>query len=162
MKAKKFNSHRTGLRAEATTSTTAVKAPLENEFAFFQTRFYLASLNFLTMGNFRRSRILMDSIQVQKEKEKNHRRVFTSFLKDKTCIGKFHMVVLQWTSRKCTKKRDARAMLLFWPWKQLSFERSCCCRLRGSGCLSPSNMANMTSYVNALLGHHNYTLPVKI
>ena len=65
------------------------------------------------MGNFRRNRILMDSIQVQKQKEKNHRCVFTSFLKDKTCIGKFHMVVLQWTSRKCTKKRDARAVLLF-------------------------------------------------
>ena len=82
----------------------AVKAPLKNEFAFFQTRFYLASLNFLTMGDFHRSRILMDSIQVQKEKEKNHRHVFTSFLKDKTCIGKFHIVVLQWTSRNCTKK----------------------------------------------------------
>lgn len=42
----------------------------KTEFALFQTRFYLASLNFLTMGDFRWSRVLMDSIQVQKEKEK--------------------------------------------------------------------------------------------
>ena len=46
------------------------KDAIENKFAFLQTRFYLASSNFLTMGEFRRSRIHMDSIQVQKEKEK--------------------------------------------------------------------------------------------
>lgn len=46
------------------------KDAIKNKFAFLQTRFYLASLNFLTMGEFRRSRIHMDSIQVQKEKEK--------------------------------------------------------------------------------------------
>ena len=28
-------------------------------------------------------------------------------------IGRFHVVVVQWTSKKCTKKRDARAELLF-------------------------------------------------
>ena len=31
----------------------------------------------------------------------------------KTQIRKFHVVVVQWTSKKCTKKRDARAELLF-------------------------------------------------
>ena len=31
----------------------------------------------------------------------------------KTAIRRFHVVVVQWTSKKCTKKRDARAELLF-------------------------------------------------
>ena len=29
-------------------------------------------------------------------------------------IRSFHVVVVQWTSMKCTKKRDASAGLLFW------------------------------------------------
>ena len=29
-------------------------------------------------------------------------------------IRRFYAVVVQWTSKKCTKKRDARAELLFW------------------------------------------------
>ena len=28
-------------------------------------------------------------------------------------IGRFHVVVVQWTSKKCTKKRDARAEQFF-------------------------------------------------
>ena len=28
-------------------------------------------------------------------------------------IRRFHVVVVQWTSKKCTEKRDARAELLF-------------------------------------------------
>jgi len=28
-------------------------------------------------------------------------------------IRRFHVVVVQWTSKKCTKKRDSRAELLF-------------------------------------------------
>ena len=28
-------------------------------------------------------------------------------------IGRFHVVVVQWTSKKCTKKHDARAEVLF-------------------------------------------------
>ena len=28
-------------------------------------------------------------------------------------IRRFHVVVVQWTSKKCTKKRDVRAKLLF-------------------------------------------------
>ena len=37
-------------------------------------------------------------------------------------IGKFHVVVVQWTSTKCTKKRDARAELLFCSLSQLFFD----------------------------------------
>ena len=33
--------------------------------------------------------------------------------------SKFHVGVLWLTSKKCTKKRDARTMLLFYQWKQL-------------------------------------------
>ena len=29
-------------------------------------------------------------------------------------IRSFHVEVVQWTSKKCTKKRDASAELLFW------------------------------------------------
>ena len=37
-------------------------------------------------------------------------------------IGRFHVVVVQWTSKKCTEKRDARAELLFWSWNELFFD----------------------------------------
>ena len=37
-------------------------------------------------------------------------------------IRRFHVVVVQWTSKKCTKKRDARAELLFWSLNLLFFE----------------------------------------
>ena len=39
------------------------------------------------------------------------RRMLTSSIK--RCIMKFYVVVVQWTSKKCTKKHDARAELLF-------------------------------------------------
>ena len=29
-------------------------------------------------------------------------------------FGRFDVEVVQWTSKKCTKQRDARAELLFW------------------------------------------------
>ena len=49
-------------------------------------------------------------------------------------IRRFHVVVVQWTSKKCTKKRDARAELLFWSLNLLLF---CCCgRRSSSSCLS--------------------------
>ena len=35
---------------------------------------------------------------------------------------RFHVVVMQWTSKKCTKKRDAGAELLFWSLNLLFFE----------------------------------------
>ena len=37
--------------------------------------------------------------------------MFTSCIKRR--IMKFHVVVVLWTTKKCTKKRDARAGLLF-------------------------------------------------
>ena len=37
--------------------------------------------------------------------------MFTSSIKRQ--IRRFHVAVVQWTSKKCTKKRDARAELLF-------------------------------------------------
>ena len=36
-------------------------------------------------------------------------------------IRRFHVVVVRWTSKKCTKKRDARAELLFWSLNLLFF-----------------------------------------
>ena len=36
-------------------------------------------------------------------------------------ISRFHVVVVQWTSKKWTKKRDARAELLFWSLNLLFF-----------------------------------------
>ena len=36
-------------------------------------------------------------------------------------IRRFHVVVVQWTSKKCTKKRDTRAELLFWSLNLLFF-----------------------------------------
>ena len=40
-------------------------------------------------------------------------RMFTRASSIKLGIGRFHVVVVQWTSKKCTKKHDARAELLF-------------------------------------------------
>ena len=37
-------------------------------------------------------------------------------------IRKFHVVVVQLTLKKCTKKRDAREELLFWSLNLLFFE----------------------------------------
>ena len=49
-------------------------------------------------------------------------------------IRRFHVVVVQWTSKKCTKKRDARAELLFWSLNLLFFWSRRCGRRRS--CLS--------------------------
>ena len=37
-------------------------------------------------------------------------------------IGRFHVVVVQWTSEKCTKKRDSRAEQSFCSYNQLLFD----------------------------------------
>jgi len=39
-------------------------------------------------------------------------------------IRRFHVVVVQWTSKKCNKKRDARAKLFFWS-RRCGRRRSC-------------------------------------
>ena len=46
--------------------------------------------------------------------------MYTSSIKRQ--IRSFLVVVVQWTSKKCTKKRDARAELLFWSLNLLSLE----------------------------------------
>ena len=62
-------------------------------------------------------------------------------------IRRFCVVVVQWTSKKCTKKRDARAELLFWSLiKPIVFwSRRCGCRRRRS-CLS-----SLMSTINDIL-----------
>ena len=56
-------------------------------------------------------------------------------------ISRFHVVVVQWTSKKCTKKRDAGAELLFWSLNLLfSWSRR---RGRRRGCLH-----SLLSYVD--------------
>ena len=45
-------------------------------------------------------------------KEFFFRRMSTSSIK--RAIGRFQVVAVQWTSKKCTQKRDAHAELLFW------------------------------------------------
>ena len=37
-------------------------------------------------------------------------------------IRRFHVVVVKWTSKKCSKKHDARAELVFWSLNLLFFE----------------------------------------
>ena len=46
-----------------------------------------------------------------KRESRIHRRLSTSSIK--RCIRRFHVVVVQWTSKKRTKKLDASAGLLF-------------------------------------------------
>ena len=48
------------------------------------------------------------------------RRMSTSSIKRQ--IRRLHVVVVQWTSKECTKKRDARAELLFSSLNLLFFE----------------------------------------
>ena len=55
-----------------------------------------------------------------KRGRKIRRRMSTSSIKRQ--IRRFHVVVVQWMSKKCTKKRDARAELLFWSLNLLFFE----------------------------------------
>ena len=55
----------------------------------------------------------------KKRKETSSSYVHSSI---KRQIRRFYVVVVQWTSKKCTKKRDARAELLFWSLNLLFFE----------------------------------------
>ena len=71
-------------------------------------------------GDFSWNWILKDFIQVEKRGRKIRRRIYTSSIKRQ--IRRFHVVVVQWTSNKCPKKRDARAGLLFWSLNLLFFE----------------------------------------
>ena len=74
-------------------------------------KLYRAYLDPLNVGDFSWSWILWDFFWGSKRERKIRRRVSTSFIKRR--IRRFHFVVVQWTSKKCTKKRDACAELLF-------------------------------------------------
>ena len=88
--------------------------------------------------------ILKDFIQVQKE-EGIRRRMSTSSMKRP--VRRFHVVVVQWTSKKCTKKRDARAELLFWSLNLLFFWSRRCGRRRS--CLSSLILTHISSWAAA-------------
>ena len=89
-----------------------------NLLSFKLNRVYLDPLNMSNAGDFSWSWILKDFIQVQKEEGKFV--VVCPRPPIERQIRRFHVVV-QWTSNKCTKKRDARAELLFWSLNLLFF-----------------------------------------
>ena len=68
-----------------------------------------------------------------KKRKKNLLLMFASYIKRRT--GRFHVVVAHWTSKKCTTKRDARAVVLVI--KPIAFPRCRCRRRCRRGCLSP-------------------------
>ena len=70
---------------------------------------YLNSLNLSNVGDFFCGVEFLRTLS--RIKKKNSRRMFTSCIKRR--IIRFCDVVVQWTSKKCTRKRDARAELLF-------------------------------------------------
>ena len=69
---------------------------------------------------FPRLKFLRILLTGSKRGRKIRRRMATSSIKRQ--IRRFHVIVVQWTSKKCTKKRDARAELLFWSLNLLFFE----------------------------------------
>ena len=79
----------------------------------------LNPLNMSNAGDFSLNWILKDFIQVKKRR-KIRCRMSASFIKRE--IRRFQVVVVQWTSKKWTKKSDASAELLFWSLNLLFFE----------------------------------------
>ena len=100
--------------------------------SFKLNRVYLDPLSMSNAGDFSWSWILKGFYSGSKRGRKIRRRMSTSSIKRQ--IRRFHVVVVQWTSKKCTKKRDARAELLFWSLNLLFFWSRRCGRRRG--CLS--------------------------
>ena len=95
-------------------------------------RVYLDPRNMSNAGDFSWSWILKGFYSGSKRGRKICRGMFTPSIKRQ--IRTFHVVVVHWTSKKCTKKRDARAELLFWSLNLLFFRSLRCGRRRG--CLS--------------------------
>ena len=113
-------------------------------FVLYMFCVYLDQLNMSNIGDLSWSWILKDFIQVQKEERKFVVVMFMFSIK--RSIRRFHVVVVQWTSKKCTKKRDARAELLFWSLiKPIVFWSRRCGRRRRS-CLS-----SLMSTINDIL-----------
>ena len=78
--------------------------------------------NMPNAGDFSWSWILKGFYSGSKRGRKICRGMFTPSIKRQ--IRRFHVVVVHWTSKKCTKKRDARAELLFWSLNLLFFSKS--------------------------------------
>lgn len=62
---------------------------------------------------------LLDCSQVWKEKGNWIRRRVFSFTPIKRQIRSFHVVMVQWTLKKCAKKWDASSKLLVCPWNSI-------------------------------------------
>ena len=90
--------------------------------SFKPNRVCLDPLNMPNTGDFSWSWILKGFYSGSKRGRKIRRRMSTSSIKRQ--IRRLHDVVVQWTSKKCTKKRDARAQLLFWSLNLLFFSKS--------------------------------------
>ena len=78
--------------------------------SFKLNRVDLNPLNISNAGDFSLNCILKDFIQVKKRR-KIRRRMSTSSIKRE--ITRFQVVVVHWTSKKCTKESTAPAELLF-------------------------------------------------
>ena len=92
-----------------------------NLCSFKLTHVYMDPLNMSNAGHFSRSWILKILFKFKRGR-KIRRGMSMSNIYIKRQIRRFHVVVVQWTSKKCTKKRDARAELLFWSLNLLFFE----------------------------------------
>ena len=95
----------------------------KNEFGFFQTWSRLFGPAQYLTG--RRLFLALNSYGFysgSKRWRKIRRRMSTSSIKRQ--IRRFHVVVVQWTSKKCTKKRDSLLELLFWS-RRCGRRRSC-------------------------------------
>ena len=114
-------------------------------FVLYMFCVYLDQLNMSNVGDLSWSWILKDFIQVQKEERKFVVVMFMFSIKQS--IRRFHVVVVQLTSRKSTKKRDVRAELLFWSLiKPFVFWSRRCGRRRRRSCLS-----SLMSTINDIL-----------
>ena len=92
-------------------------------FVLYMFCVYLDPLNMSNVGDLSWSWILKDFIQVQKEERKFVVVMFMFSIK--RSIRRFHVVVVQWTSKKCTKKRDARATELLFCKPIVFWSRGC-------------------------------------
>ena len=90
-------------------------------YSFKFNRVYLDPHNMSNAGDFSWSWILKGFYSGSKRGRKICRGMFTPSIKRQ--IRRFHVVVVLWTSKKCTKKRDARAELLFWLLNLLLFSK---------------------------------------
>ena len=141
------NPHIRDLKQERTTTAVKTSVKKMNLRSFKLNRVYLDPLNMSNAGDFSWSWILKDFIQVQKQEGKFVVVLFTSSIKRQ--IRRFHVVIVQWTSRKWTKKRGARAELLFWSLKLLFFWSRRCGRRRS--CLSSLFLLSQKNFPPKLL-----------